>query len=85
MLGQGRKAITILIFGPPPFCARFSKFRKKQAEKGVPWNCEVMNERTEGFTQVRKVLKSSKREALGSPIHLLACFGQKCERTTLWP
>jgi hypothetical protein len=31
--------------------------------------------------QVRKAIKSQKIEAILSPIHLLACFGQKFERT----
>jgi hypothetical protein len=34
-----------------------------------------------GLRQVRITIKSSKIEALGAPIHLLACFGQKFERT----
>ncbi len=70
-----RKAIKSSIIEPPSFYIRFSKFRNNRQKKGYPRSIKWQKNRLRdllkyvGLGQVRKEIKSSKSEALGSPIH----------------
>jgi len=65
----------------------FQNLANWQHSRGYPGSVRGWKNKLRGLFdpvmlgQVRIAIKSSIIEPLGSPIHLLACFGQKFERT----
>jgi hypothetical protein len=86
-LGQVRKAVKSSIIRPPLlFMSNFQNSEKNRQISAHPGGVRCSKNWLSGLFkhvklgQVRKAIKSWKREARGPWIHLLTCFGQKFER-----
>ncbi len=87
-LGQVRNAIKSSIIGPLNFLSHFFKIQKNDSIKGYSRSVRGWKNELRGLWypvrlgQVRIAIKSSIIQNTKAPIHLLACFEQKYERTT---
>jgi hypothetical protein len=86
-LDQVKQAIKSSKIGPHSFLSPFLISVNKQQKRGYPGRVRGWKNRLRGLFehgrlgQVRNAIKSQKREAMWTPINLLACFGWKLKRT----